>query len=250
MSFLKPLRMSKVSGQGCPKSISVPVGVIAVALAVTANSAIASTGSGSWSSAPAWASDSPSSSPPTASRRSREAYRASYTPYSPGSNNLALDVGQNFLMGDLGNHFDDAIGTQLHYTYGVSDLFAFDTSLGYSSHSEGRFSTTTLLTGLRTNLAWYDKVVPYTIFGLGFYRESFTELINTVTGPESESLSPMLFGVHLGAGVDLELTQQLFFGAGLTFHDVFGSLRMLPSGARINVGGTYASFLLHVGVTF
>ena len=32
---------------------------------------------------------------------------------------------------------------------------------------------TTLLTGLRTNLAWYDKVVPYFVFGLGFYSPSF-----------------------------------------------------------------------------
>jgi hypothetical protein len=170
----------------------------------------------------------------------------SVSPYSPGSNNLALDVGQVFLMGGMGGNYSDAIGTQLHYTYGVSDLFGFDSSLGYSSHSDGGLSMTTLLTGVRMNLAWYDKIVPYMIGGLGFYRPSYTQ---TISG-QSESLSPVLFGVHLGIGGDLELTKQLFFGAALTLHEAFGSQQALPDGTPIEAGGMYMSFLLHAGVTF
>jgi hypothetical protein len=249
MSLSNTLRMSKVAGQMFGQKISVPVGVVAVALAVTATQATASTGSGSWSSQPSWA-NSDNAPPPRKASYARESRYSQVSPFSPGSNNVALDVGQVFLMGDLGSNYSDSIGAQIHYTYGVSELFGFDSSIGYSDHSDGRFSMTTLLTGLRTNLAWYDKVVPYLTFGLGFYRPSYTETLTTLTGATSESLSPLLFGVHLGPGVDLELTKQLFFGAALTFHDVFGSRRALPSGTPVNAGGTYTSFLLHAGVTF
>jgi hypothetical protein len=167
-------------------------------------------------------------------------------PYAPGTNNLALDVGQVFLMGNMGNNYSDAIGTQLHYTYGVSDLFGFDSSVGYSSHSDGQFSMATALMGLRTNLSYYDRVVPYSIFGLGFYKPSYT--YQTSTG--QDSLSPILFGVHLGFGVDLLISHRIFFGSALTFHDIFGGDdRQTPAGP-IAVGGTFTSFLVHLGYTF
>ncbi|MEK6580426.1 MAG: outer membrane beta-barrel protein [Bdellovibrionota bacterium] len=201
----------------------------------------------SWASQPTWSatqSDDDSPAPRRSSRTSR--FTNQVAPYTPGSNNLAFDVGQVFLMGDLGSSYSDNIGAQIHYTYGVSDLFGFDSSLGYSEHSDSRFSMTTLLTGLRTNLSWYDKVIPYVVFGLGFYKPSYTYDL----GGAIQSMSPVLFGVHLGPGVDLELTKQLFFGASITFHDVFGGRRTAPNGKVQDVGGTYTSFLLHAGVTF
>ncbi len=203
----------------------------------------------SWVRSPSWSSGSggDSSAPRTRSSFASRELQNAVSPFSPGSNNLALDVGQVFLMGNLSSSYSDNIGGQLHYTYGVSDLFGFDSSLGYSEHSDGKFSMTTLLTGLRTNLSWYDKVIPYGVFGLGFYRPSFevSQGINQVPS----SVSPVLFGVHLGAGVDLEVTKQLFFGAALTFHDIFGSARMTQNGL-LDVGGTYTSFFVHAGVTF
>lgn len=170
-------------------------------------------------------------------------------PFTPGSNNFAVDVGQVFLMGDLGANYSDNIGAQLHYTYGVSDLFGFDASFGYSEHSDGKFSMATLLGGLRTNLAWYDKVVPYVVFGLGFYRPSYQQTLGSGANTTISTVSPVLFGVHLGPGVDLEITRQIFFGAAITFHDVFGTTKPSPTGP-ISVGGTFTSFLLHAGFTF
>lgn len=145
-------------------------------------------------------------------------------------------------MGDLSTEYADSIGSQLHYTYGVSEMFGFDASIGYSDHSDGAFSMTTLLTGLRTNLAWYDKVIPYAVFGLGFYKPS-------IRLSATQSVSPIVFGVHLGPGVDLELTRQLFFGAALTFHDIFGTTKVTPQGTK-EIGGTYTSFFLHAGFSF
>lgn len=204
----------------------------------------------SWIQQPVWAS-SPSEGQRRAAVRDQQR-ETNVEPFAPGSNNVALDVGQVFLMGDMGSHYSDAIGAQLHYTYGVSDLFGFDSSLGYSDHSDGAFSMTTLLTGLRTNLAWYDKVVPYMIVGLGFYRPSFSIAAIPGSNVEATTIAPILFGVHAGAGVDLELTKKLYFGAALTLHDVFGNTTTTttPSGSPLPVGGTYISFLLHIGTTF
>ncbi len=201
----------------------------------------------SWSGKPAWA-NSPAgsgSAESVAPRRTVPSYsdsRSNLSPFAPESNNVSLAVGQVFLMGDLSN-YSDSIGAEVHYSYGVSEMFAFDSSFGYSSHSDGKYSMTTLLTGLRANLSWYDKVVPYAIFGLGFYKPSL-EVDST------ETVSPVLFGLHLGPGVDLQLTRNLFFGAGLTFHDIFGSSQKLASGKLQSMGGTYTTFLIHAGVTF
>ncbi len=125
-------------------------------------------------------------------------------------------------------------------------MFGFDSSLGYSDHSDGGYSQTTLLTGLRTNLAWYDKVIPYIGFGLGFYKPSYKY---TQADGSSRNESPLLFGLHFGPGVDLEITKQLFFGAALTFHNMFGTTKMTAQG-ETSLGGSYTSFMLRAGVTF
>jgi hypothetical protein len=239
------MRLSKIS-----KILGFSAGFSAAAFAFTSRESAASNGS-SWQNQPAWAAGDSGNAPSShKSASSKDRYSGNISPFAPGSNNLALDVGQVFLMGDLSSRFNDSIGSQLHYTYGVSDLFGFDTSIGYSNHQEGNFSMASLLTGLRTNLAWYDKVVPYAVFGMGFYRPSFSITSGSGTSAQNETISPLLFGVHMGPGVDLELTKQLFFGAALTFHDAFGTTKVTASNQKIDVGGTYTSFFLHAGVTF
>jgi len=73
----------------------------------------------------------------TVRKSSQKEKRKDFTPFSPESNNLSLDIGQIFLMGDLAS-LDDALGIQTTYTYGVSRIFAFESSLGYSNHSNGK----------------------------------------------------------------------------------------------------------------
>src|SRR4051812_31927177 len=77
--------------------------------------------SSSWSQASSWSGEESTTS--RRSTRSRD-LSSDPSPFSPGSNNLAIDLGQVFLMGNLNSNYSDSIGTQLHYTYGVSDLFA------------------------------------------------------------------------------------------------------------------------------
>lgn len=212
--------------------------------------AFASTNS-TWASDSTWASPDSSRAPRTnvsASERLSKPFNLS--PFAPGSSNISLEMGQVFLMGNLGNNVSDSIGMGVHYTYGVSDLFGFESSMGYSSHTDGKMSMFNFQTGLRTNLAWYDKVIPYVSLGLGFYRPSYDLAQLGASSQPNSSLSPLLFGVHLGPGVDLEVTKQLFFGASLTFNDVFGSSETTPEGKPFDVGGTYTTFFLHAGVTF
>lgn len=165
-------------------------------------------------------------------------------PFSPDSHNISLSVGQVFLMGDLGSNYSDNLGWRVNYTYGVSDIFGFHSSFGYSNHSDGAYSMTLLTSGLRMNLAWFDKIVPNLDFGLGFYKPSIA-----LGSQSDESISPVLFGLHLGPGVDLQLNDQVFFGTSLTFHSIFGTRKITTSGQGVEVGGTFTSFLLHAGLT-
>jgi len=239
------------------KQVRVPVEVTAFFVLAISLNGMASTGP-SWNSEPAWANPDSTNSPTYPVKKSQARKKDisdsnNLVPYAPGTNNVALDIGQEFLMGDL-SHYSDSIGGQVHYDYGVSDLFAFDASAGYSSHSSGLFSMSSVLAGLRTNLAWYDRVVPYFVFGLGFYRPSFTQdatAAQAAANQTGDSVSPLLFGIHVGPGVDLALSRQVFFGAALTLHDIFGSNQQVMINRQLTgVGGTYASFLLHAGVTF
>lgn len=200
----------------------------------------------SWNgSSPSWASNKSRNSSYLNSADTADSSPVS--PFAPGSTNVSLDIGQVFLMGSLTDRFEDNLGGQIHYTYCVSELFGFDSALGYSSHSNGDFSMTTLKIGMRTNLAWYDKIIPYASFGLGFYKPSF----RLVEKGQISSISPILFGLHLGPGITLEVTDRMFFGTSLTFHDIFGGTKASPvTGKAVEVGGTYTSFLLNAGVTF
>ncbi|MFZ9595784.1 MAG: hypothetical protein ACO3A2_06860 [Bdellovibrionia bacterium] len=212
--------------------------------------------SSSWSQKPSWAAEESSA----AHRITKDLERTrDISPFSPGSHNIALDLGQVFLMGDL-TKYADSIGSQVHYTYGVSDLFSFDTSLGYSDHSDGKFSMTSLLAGMRLNMSWYDKVIPHAVFGLGFYRPSYQDSTqpqansqiggSTLPSTTPPSVSAFLFGIHFGPGIDLQVSRNIFFGTALMFHNMFGSTRVLANGTPLNVGGLYTSFYLQTGVTF
>jgi opacity protein-like surface antigen len=200
-----------------------------------------------WSKNPAWADDSQSRETERPKKSSDREFRSRYTPFSPGSNNLSLDVGQIFLFGDLGDQFTDSIGFQLRNVHAVSEMFGLDTALAFSSHgpatSETSFSMANLKLGLRTNLMWYDKAIPYVTAGLGFFRPNYEQNDGT-------SLNTLLFGLHLGAGVNLEVSRSLFFGGSLTFHDMFGTRKRNAAGQLQELDGSFASFLVSAGVSF
>jgi len=158
------------------------------------------------------------------------------------SHGIAFELGQIFLIGELKKKYQDNLGGQLHYHYQVSDLFGFQMSLGYSAHpanlntSHEKFSNTSLLTGMRLNLSWYDKINPHILGGLGFYRPCKSN--------PSINHSAYVFGLHLGPGIDLALSKYLFFGAALNFNFMFGKQKN-----EVHLGGSYANFFLRLGAT-
>lgn len=173
------------------------------------------------------------------SKRQAKAPEHPLSPFAPDSNNLSLDVGQNFL---IGSDYQDSIGMQTTYTYGVSRLLAFSSSLGYSSHSDGGYSKLALTVGPRLNLASYDRIIPYVNGGLGFYRA------NRALSPDT-TISGTMFGVNFGGGADLQLTKETFFGAAMDFHQLFGTKKETTIGA-IDLASNYLTFMAHVGYTF
>lgn len=185
----------------------------------------------------------------TFSRNSRESPSAkntaeSYsdrTPFSPGTHNVSVAVGQVFLLGSL-SRFENAIGPEVHYTYGVSDLFSFQSNFGYHSHSSGALSIWNLSAGLRANLAYFDSLVPFAKIGLGFYYPSYTESNATVSG--------LLFGMQLGTGIDLMISNSVFFGAQTTYNTMFDSSKTASDGSSRSLGGAFLSFMVHAGLTF
>jgi hypothetical protein len=128
----------------------------------------------------------------------------------------------------------------------VSDLFGFDSSIGYSGHSGGDFSMFSVVSGLRMNLTYMDRVIPYLAFGLGFYKPNHVYTV----GGQTKSATDFLFGIHFGPGVNLQLTRNVFFGAALTFHNIFSDAKNRPAGLNKDIGGTYFAFLLNAGYTF
>lgn len=165
-------------------------------------------------------------------------------------------------MGSTIGKYDDSIGFSLGYNYGVSELFGFDARISYSGHELASFKKLpntagigvgllSAVTGLRINLNWYDRVIPNGVVGLGFYRPSFSFEPLTAAS-EKISVSTLLFGIHIGGGVDLQLSDQLYFGALLTFHDMLNSVvpNPLDSNLRLDLGGTFTSMLVRVGYTF
>jgi hypothetical protein len=166
-------------------------------------------------------------------------------PFAPGTQNLSFGIGQVFLLGNLGNNFDNAIGPELHYDYGVSDLFAFESNFGYAAHSRGssQLNIWNISAGLRTNLAYFDQLVPYLNADLGFYHPSFTY-------DNGGSASTTLFGMQLGAGIDLLISHSVFFGPALTYNNMFDSTKTDSNGVSRSMGGAYVSFMVHAGYSW
>lgn len=209
---------------------------------------------------PSWVQDQTySQASPTDSRGSGESGRRStyrgnrggrdVAPFTPGSHNIAVDMGQIFLMGDLNAKYQDNLGWRLHYTYGVSDIFGFDASVGYSEHSNSKFGLAVGNLGVRTNLTWFDKVIPYMVFGLGFYRAAYDTAATGPNGQGIQSVAPFLFGIHVGPGVTLQLSKLFFIGMSVNFHNMFGTQRGTTDTGPANVGGAFTSFFLNAGFT-
>lgn len=169
------------------------------------------------------------------------------SPFSVGSHNFSIDVGQIFLLGNFPNYSNN-MGTQIHYTYGSSQIFAFDANWGFSQHNDGDLSLMHLAAGIRYNLNWYDRIIPYIVFGMGFYQPTYRDY--TLNSTSSTYQSSILFGLNGSFGADLQVTNHFFFGSFLTYHSMFTESKTFSDGNSYILGGSYLSFFVHTGLSF
>ncbi|MDO9182581.1 MAG: hypothetical protein Q7U04_09240 [Bacteriovorax sp.] len=158
---------------------------------------------------------------------------------------IGLGVGQTFLRSDLASHGNDKITPDLYYTYSASYSFDFVANAHYSQHSYlNRESTIRgLALAIKGKGFQLDAFSPFILGGLGFYLPSVTD---TQNGIAVETRKQLVFGVNVGAGVELRLNSNTLIGVIAHYHDPFDVRQ--DSGAKLE--GSYMKLLILASYTF
>ena len=133
---------------------------------------------------------------------------------------IGIGIGQTFLRSDLSENGNDKITEDLYYNYSASYSFDFVANAHYSHHSYlNRESTTRgLALAIKGKGFQFDAFSPFVLGGLGFYMPSASRIIN---GVPTESRKQLVFGVNVGAGVELRLNSEVTIGVIAHYHDPF-----------------------------
>ena len=90
-----------------------------------------------------------------------------------------------------------------------------------------------------------DNVRPYLSGGLSILQAEAEFVLNNLSMTDNDTS----FGFYLGAGIDLDISETVFFGVGVrqTFHEVelFGSI---PGGGEFDAD--FTQFFVRIGTTF
>ncbi len=133
---------------------------------------------------------------------------------------IGIGVGQTFLRSDFHDHGTDKITPDLYYNYSASYSFDFMANLHWSKHKYLNRDVT--IKGLALSIKGkgfqFDAFSPFVLGGFGFYEPSATRNINGVLTKTREQL---VFGMNLGAGVELRLNSQATVGVIAHYHDPF-----------------------------
>ena len=166
----------------------------------------------------------------------------------PGSihkHSLGIGVGQTFLRSDLGENGNDKITADIYYNYSASYSFDFVANLHDSTHTYLNRQATIkgLALAIKGKGYQYDAFSPFVLGGFGFYLPSASRLIN---GVPTETRTQLVFGMNLGAGVELRLNNEVTVGVIAHYHD--------PFDVRQDVGpkleGSYMKLLITAAYTF
>ncbi len=193
--------------------------------------------------------DSKTNETKTKSNNSTKANQSEFTfkPIQPGlkQHSLGLGVGQTFLRSDFNDYGEDKITFDFFYNYSASYSFDFLANLHYTSHKYQNTKTELkgMALGIKGKLYQFDAFAPFILGGFGFYGPQVTPYVN---GVHRESDSKLVFGVHVGTGVDLQLNDSVSVGALFHFHDPFDVKQ--ESGGKVE--GYYYKLLMTVFYTF
>lgn len=135
------------------------------------------------------------------------------------------------------------------YEYRASDMFGVLADIGYSKHVDGTgrniLITKDFTPNLKINFSYFDELTIYGVGGFGIYH------VNRTVFPASGSVTT--FGFDTGPGFDLNLSNQLRFGALITFHHLFSkadSEAYNPAGGGMEIGGTMLRMMVNVRYVF
>lgn len=166
----------------------------------------------------------------------------------PGSirkHSLGIGLGQTFLRSDLAENGNDKITPDLYYNYSASYSFDFVANLHYSKHKYiGREATIKgLALAIKGKGFQFDAFAPFVMGGFGFYLPSVKRIQN---GELTETRSQLVFGVNVGAGVELRLNDEATVGVIAHYHDPFDVRQDV--GAKLE--GSYMKLLILASYTF
>lgn len=167
---------------------------------------------------------------------------ASPAPAAVGDHSVGLMVGQVWPAGEIGKDVDAAVAPGLFYEYAASDVFSLYASGIRSNHSDGNLKLTSTNVGIKANLFYFDRLAPYALLGAGLY------FVDKRFGPETASKTN--FGLHLGLGAELDLSDRFFVGLEFDLHNLFTSTVTLPGRGRTDISGRWTGFFLRGGARF
>lgn len=158
---------------------------------------------------------------------------------------IGIGVGQTFLRSDLGENGNDKITPDIYYSYSASYSFDFVANLHYSKHSYLNREATIkgLALAIKGKGFQFDAFAPFVLGGFGFYLPGVKRIQN---GIPTDTREQLVFGVNVGAGVELRLNDEASVGVIAHYHDPFDVRQDV--GAELE--GSYMKLLIIASYTF
>ncbi len=166
-------------------------------------------------------------------------------PNEVNKQSIGIGLGQTFLRNDFADNGNDKITPDIYYNYSASYSFDFMANLHYSKHEYLNRNVT--IRGLALSIKGkgyqFDAFSPFILGGFGFYLPSATRLVNNTP---TQTRDQLVFGMNLGAGVELRLNSEVTVGVIAHYHDPFNVRQEF--GPELN--GSYMKLLLVGMYTF
>ncbi len=158
---------------------------------------------------------------------------------------IGLGVGQTFLRTDFHDHGADKITPDLYYNYSASYSFDFTANFHWSKHKYLNRDVTIkgLALAIKGKGFQFDAFSPFVLGGFGFYQPEATRIL---AGVPTKTRSQLVFGMNLGAGVELRLNSEATVGVIAHYHDPFDVRQEVGS----DLEGSYMKLLIMGMYTF
>ncbi|MBC7429293.1 MAG: outer membrane beta-barrel protein [Bacteriovorax sp.] len=158
---------------------------------------------------------------------------------------IGIGLGQTFLRSDFHEHGADKITPDIYYNYSASYSFDFMANAHWSKHKFQNKDVT--IKGLALSIKGkgfqFDAFAPFVLGGFGFYEPQATRNIG---GTLTKTREQLVFGMNIGAGVELRLNSEWTVGVIAHYHDPF-SVRQDING---DLDGSYMKLLILGMYTF